>query len=871
MDVGHPDNTDEDRGRPAKRRHDTTKGRREPGAEQHRVQVITTPSRGRRSSRSLTVSRQRHSAQDDDIKMASPPKEKIPAHGSSRSTGGVFRGRAMGNNFNMADASEVWRDMDVPVHTAESGRIFVYLSQDNPANISIANTNPSFTVSVRDIYNFPTFQTVVERATRDYSPVRDNSYRFFMLEDDNWSIKGRYEAISKREPTDEDYIQWTKNDQDKYIVHVLGSNYEQNPLFLPGFAGRLGSSFGSRSGSGSASGSRLPSYSRLPSRHPANMPIFQEGSSKSTQEAEPATYQARLMEELAISEYFTDRKKSGLRFAWSKYVECNKAIKLGKSLVESGKWAEDLPRFNENLIIEVFIGKSAWHANYTKNFSAVQTKYPDMVDWLESETSTKEEDVKVWGVYKKDYVFSDLKELVDNGGKLKVKKKKKKHSSSEDEGTGKGKQPQRRSLLLICLGLVSLLEYLGLSLLWSLLCLMSAVLPVSATLPLYMKLLVFAIFLPLAAAVPQTQAFPDIPFKVFSAFVENTFSSEVSLATVLLVLFSMTENTELLNLHARQQIPEFDGENRTLATGWIRAFSRAIMHKMKRDVQALFLEREFPPTRYHQVTKLSTKLDAFAKLLNLTPYDDENNFKTKLLPVSYDAIQAVQTLCPDSMFCMNAQCDPRALLQATKTTDIPLVTLIKDNTVYQDVPVLTGKCNTCDTTYHADHERFKDGHGLWNKCYLNSARYLKVGQSTWVDRKFSHTVLSGMYDFHASAAAYTQFWNDSTSVNSSDFQITRRQIWQTFIQESVRMVASTRKTNLELRENLNINEVTKKHILYWGILEYWKMQKTMPVLNALNLHERLQKQDDKHKGEPTLLMLIQMQWTWIMHLSKWLC
>ncbi|KAF8955745.1 hypothetical protein BDZ97DRAFT_1926381 [Flammula alnicola] len=375
--------------------------------------------------------------------MASPPKEKIPAHGSSRSTGGVFRGRAMSNNFNMADASEVWRDMDVPVHTAESGRIFVYLSQDNPANISIANTNPSFTVSVRDIYNFPTFQTVVERATRDYSPVRDNSYRFFMLEDDNWSIKGRYEAISKREPTDEDYIQWTKNDQDKYIVHVLGSNYEQNPLFLPGFAGRLGSSFGSRSGSGFASGSHLPSHSRLPSCHPANMPIFQEGSSKSTQEAEPATYQARLMEELAISEYFTDRKKSGLRFAWSKYVECNKAIKLGKSLVESGKWAEDLPRFNENLIIEVFIGKSAWHANYTKNFSAVQTKYPDMVDWLESETNTKEEDVKVWGVYKKDYVFSDLKELVDNGGKLKVKKKKK-HSSSEDEGTGKGKQPQWR-------------------------------------------------------------------------------------------------------------------------------------------------------------------------------------------------------------------------------------------------------------------------------------------------------------------------------------------------------------------------------------------------------------------------------------------
>jgi hypothetical protein len=135
------------------------------------------------------------------------------------------------------------------------------------------------------------------------------------------------------------------------------------------------------------------------------------------------------------------------------------------------------------------------------------------------------------------------------------------------------------------------------------------------------------------------------------------------------------------------------------------------------------------------------------------------------------------------------------------------VTLIKDNIPYTDVPVLTGKCIQCSTTYHADHERFKDNHGLWKICYLNSARFLKVGQSMWVDRNFSHSVLSGMYNFHASASAYTQFWNDCNSITNSTVSVTRRQIWHTFVQESIRTIASVKNINLELREDLTIHEV----------------------------------------------------------------
>src|SRR5882757_381514 len=329
----------------------------------------------------------------------------------------------------------------------------------------------------------------------------------------------------------------------------------------------------------------------------------------------------------------------------------------------------------------------------------------------------------------------------------------------------------------------------------------------TAGLPLMFKLWIALTLIPLVSAAPQTQSFPDVPFHIFSDFIQDTFSSKVSLATVLLVLFSLTENPELLSLHARQQNPKYKGENKTVASGWMRALSRALMHQLKGNFNMLFHDKEFPDEENQQVTKLCTKLDKFALLLNLTPYNRKNDFKGKLLPVSYDAIQGIPTICPDTPVCLNAQCEARGLLQASMLQDIPLVTLIKDNTVYQDVPVLTGKCTTCDTTYHGDHEHFRDRHNIWNKCYLSSAQFLKVGQSLWVDRKFSHSVLSAIYNFHASASAFMQFWNDCHSVTNSNIKVTRRQIWHAFIQESIRTISTVKNIDLELKENFNIKEV----------------------------------------------------------------
>ena len=100
----------------------------------------------------------------------------------------------------------------------------------------------------------------------------------------------------------------------------------------------------------------------------------------------------------------------------------------------------------------------------------------------------------------------------------------------------------------------------------------------------------------------------------------------------------------------------------------------------------------------------------------------------------------------------------------------------------------------------------------YTRVYLNSAKYLKVGQNLWVDRIFSNAVLNAMYSFHASAAAYTEFWNNSfwNHQQGNCRKLSRHQIWQAFVQESVRSIAAASEINLELQDGLAIEDVTKQ-------------------------------------------------------------
>ena len=95
---------------------------------------------------------------------------------------------------------------------------------------------------------------------------------------------------------------------------------------------------------------------------------------------------------------------------------------------------------------------------------------------------------------------------------------------------------------------------------------------------------------------------------------------------------------------------------------------------------------------------------------------------------------------------------------------------------------------------------------------------MKIGRNIWVDRIFSGAVLNGMYSFYASAAAYTDFWNNSFWKNQlgKSKRISHCHIWQAFVQESVRSIAAVSKVNLELQDGLSIDELTKEAFTLLG-------------------------------------------------------
>ena len=157
---------------------------------------------------------------------------------------------------------------------------------------------------------------------------------------------------------------------------------------------------------------------------------------------------------------------------------------------------------------------------------------------------------------------------------------------------------------------------------------------------------------------------------------------------------------------------------------------------------------------------------------------------------------------------MDNQCQPRSLLLWTQQQQIPEVTLIKGTNIFKKVSVLTGHCPKCKALYCVDHETFGPLNAQ-KKAYLNDAQYLKIGQSTYVDCVFSKAVLNGIYSFHASTAAYAEFWTNSFG-KSCAVKLPRRHVWQTFIQESIRTVSNVLDITFETNDNLTIAELTHK-------------------------------------------------------------
>ena len=69
-----------------------------------------------------------------------------------------------------------------------------------------------------------------------------------------------------------------------------------------------------------------------------------------------------------------------------------------------------------------------------------------------------------------------------------------------------------------------------------------------------------------------------------------------------------------------------------------------------------------------------------------------------------------------------------------------------------------------------------------------------------------------MYSFHASVSAYMEFWNNSFGKTQQDVfhKMSCRQIWQAFVQESIRTIGASVDIEISLGDNLAIDEIAKE-------------------------------------------------------------
>ncbi|KAF8344787.1 hypothetical protein F5887DRAFT_865119, partial [Amanita rubescens] len=100
--------------------------------------------------------------------------------GASRTTGGIFRGRAHGNVFNIGDAKEVF-EVDSP----KTGKLKLFKAGQDPSS-----HKPHMTVNVKVGAKLA---PVLNELAKRFSPIKNKNKRIFVYEEGNWSVKGRFD------------------------------------------------------------------------------------------------------------------------------------------------------------------------------------------------------------------------------------------------------------------------------------------------------------------------------------------------------------------------------------------------------------------------------------------------------------------------------------------------------------------------------------------------------------------------------------------------------------------------------------------------------------------------------------------------------
>ncbi|KAF9490882.1 hypothetical protein BDN71DRAFT_1521275 [Pleurotus eryngii] len=271
-----------------------------------------------------------------------------------------------------------------------------------------------------------------------------------------------------------------------------------------------------------------------------------------------------------------------------------------------------------------------------------------------------------------------------------------------------------------------------------------------------------------------------------------------------MLLMTLVSNTDLLNLHGQQQASQ-----QQESTSWMAALVCTVKAKLfDSGFISLFTTDDLWTSRseQQQITLAGKKLSRFSCSLSLASHSSIGNFKSKLRPISMTSIQPIILITPIVMACPTFDCNDHSLTQDLWECDISHVTLLKGSQCLEKVPVLAGRCSSCNLLYWADHEWFTQNNGDDLCLYLNNAKYLKVGKSVWVDCTVSEAIVNANYSFHASTAAITKFWNFSfVKPNGGTFKLGHQQVWKAFVEESIWQMAKFNKRQIVFEDNLFIN------------------------------------------------------------------
>jgi hypothetical protein len=349
--------------------------------------------------------------------------DDIDAQGSSRSTGGFSRGRAMGNHFNWGDEDAAnWGDEDANANPADwnaptRGKVLLFVNRDPGAP-------PYMTFTTNTTSELP---VVLEELSGRFSPIEKRDCRIYVYEDEAWEVKGRFSQALK----DDSPLPWTEKDDSQLvlyllavgilffdIVHICNSNNFQDDL-VDEFMNPKPAS-----GSGPAASSSA------------------ETGSKSEIRFKPKPMQKMLIEIFNPSAHLILHERvTTLRLTYAKYLAIQKMIQDVSNKERAGTWNHPKPTVQD--IAEVFMSRSGYFNRPRLLFPKVELALPEMKKWLEGKKDAPEQNV-VWG--DKEPSFKNLKEILDShtsGKKKKVTRAKQQPSKSEVVVKEKAKKKDR--------------------------------------------------------------------------------------------------------------------------------------------------------------------------------------------------------------------------------------------------------------------------------------------------------------------------------------------------------------------------------------------------------------------------------------------